>query len=361
VFSLRITELPMPTGSRNPEVLLDWLMESMGLVRRRKDQTDGHTNVSPLHRMMMHTFLADPLRGWDSKAIGNETGMSNTGLHHHIVRLRESGLISSKVDGKWHRYVLRGGSISAATSLASIEAKAILEIRLEEMSSIICDSKSRMGTPSEEEVPLSIRISEPGPRGEGPDSIGRLVDDLGLSGDNPREGETLPSRLLSSLGSSETPVTVMALSERLSESRGRVQTVIQRMRKAGLVDRVPMLERIPQDIFTGIMRQLDARGEEWLLSKGGLGRLETGVQEALLEASKDGTLEIEGVRRIISEVPLQDQKILVNTLGGRTPLGVRISGSDHSQVSQRVMRRVDRSLRRINTVAQRLQESLEGL
>ena len=57
MFSLRITELPMPTGSRNPEVLLDWLMESMGLVRRRKDQTDGHTNVSPLHRMMMHLSL----------------------------------------------------------------------------------------------------------------------------------------------------------------------------------------------------------------------------------------------------------------------------------------------------------------
>ena len=357
MFSLRLTELPMPTGSRDPDVLLDWLMESMGLVRRRKDQVGSDSHSSALHGLMMNTFLTDPLRGWDSKEIGYETGLSSTGIHHHTVKLRESGLISTKVDGKWHRYVLRGGSIIDAIRLMSVEAKTILGIRLEELESVILDSDARMETPSEEEVPLSIRISEPGPRDDSLDPIDQLVDDLGLSGDNPKPGDRLSSKILSSLGSSKLPITVMALSERLSESRGRIQTVIQRMRCAGLVDRVPMIQRIPQDIFSSIMRQLDARGEKWLLSRGGLGRLEDDVNTALLDGAKKGTLDIDTVRRIISTVPVEDQKILVNTLGGRMPLGVRVAGSDFKQVSQRVTRQADRSLRRMITVAERLQES----
>ena len=35
MFRLRLVELPMPTGSRDPDVLLAWLLDSMGLVRRR--------------------------------------------------------------------------------------------------------------------------------------------------------------------------------------------------------------------------------------------------------------------------------------------------------------------------------------
>ena len=41
MFSLRLVERPMPTGSRDPDVLLDWLLDSMGLVRRRADQLGG--------------------------------------------------------------------------------------------------------------------------------------------------------------------------------------------------------------------------------------------------------------------------------------------------------------------------------
>ena len=35
MFRLRLVELPMPTGSRDPDVLLAWLLDSMGLVRRK--------------------------------------------------------------------------------------------------------------------------------------------------------------------------------------------------------------------------------------------------------------------------------------------------------------------------------------
>ena len=50
-------------------------------------------------------------------------------------------------------------------------------------------------------------------------------------------------------------MTLVALSERVSESRGRVSTCVERMRSAGLVERVPMVSRIPQDVFAGLVRQ----------------------------------------------------------------------------------------------------------
>ena len=84
--------------------------------------------------------MLDPLKGWDSKELGDITGMSNTGIHHQMVKLRECGLVSAHVEGKWHRHVLRGGSISAASRLVAAEAKAILSIRLGELSSVITES-----------------------------------------------------------------------------------------------------------------------------------------------------------------------------------------------------------------------------
>ena len=80
VFSLRLVELPMPTGSRDTGVLLDWLLDSMGLVRR-----SGGDESGALHRIMREAFLTEPLRGWDSKELGDQTGLSNTGIHHQMV------------------------------------------------------------------------------------------------------------------------------------------------------------------------------------------------------------------------------------------------------------------------------------
>ncbi len=348
----------MPTGSHDPDVLLDWIIESMGLVRRRSGYADKSFDSSALHRIM-RTLLADPLRGWDSKSIGDETGLSNTGVHHHTIKLRESGLISTKVEGKWHRHILRGGSISSATSLVSTQARAILGIRLEELSDLISRSETRMEIQSEdEEIPFSIRISEPGPRDGDRKAIDHLVDDLGLNGEKISGSDGLASILLSNLASSDFPLTLMSLSERLSESRGRVQTVIGRMRSAGLVERVPMVDRIPQDVFTGVMRQLDARGEEWLFTKGGLGRLDPKVSSSLIEGAKNESLDIQSVKEILGPVHLDDQKVLLNTLGGRMPLGLRLVGSEYQEIYQRVMRLSERVLRRIVTVSERLEGAI---
>ena len=354
VFSLRIVELPMPTGSRDTAVLLDWLLNSMGLVRR-----SGGDDSGALHRIMREAFLPEPLKGWDSKELGDLTGLSNTGIHHQMVKLRECGLVATQVQGKWHRHVLRGGSVTAAISLVESQAVAVLGLRASELAGMVETSETRMATESEEEeTPFSIRIAEPGPLGRD-GCASALVDDMGLSGGNQRSGSDLAREILAQFCSSHHPITLLALSERLSESRGKVSTVVDRMRAAAILERTPMLDRISQDVFAGLVRQFDARGEDWLMTRGGLGRLEDGISTELLEGTRKGSLDIDGVIAALAPVPLEDQRVLLNTLGGRMPYGFRIAGADGNSVLTRVMRRAERTLRRLRTVAERLDKAME--
>jgi DNA-binding transcriptional ArsR family regulator len=308
---------------------------------------------------MREALLPEPLRGWDSTEIGKHTGLSKTGIHHQMAKLKDCGLVSTKVEGKWHRHILRGGSMSAAAGLVKSEATAVLKMRLKAASQLIEHSETRMVTEVEEDpISFHIRISELGPSGDGFDSITALVSDFGLAGGSPRSGGKLAREVLEELSANHHPTTILALSEKLSESRGRVGTIVDRMRSAGFVERVPMVSRLPQDIFSGLVRQLDARGEGWLMTRGGLGRLEESVSSAMIAAAGKGELTIEAVTGILSPVPIQDQRVLLNTLGGRMPYGVRVTGSDGNAVSQRVSRQADRALRRILTVSERLDESL---
>jgi len=118
------------------------------------------------------------------------------------------------------------------------------------------------------------------------------------------------------------------------------------------------MNRIAQDIFIGVMRQFDARGEEWLMTRGGLGRLDDSISESLISGAKSKSLSIDKVEEILLDVDLDSQKILLNTLGGRMPYGFRVSGKDGGMVTENVMRSADRTLRRLKTVSQRLEEAI---
>lgn len=361
VFALRLIEYPMPTGSRDADVLLTWILDSMGLIGRRSAQWGGDEQQGALHRIVRGALLVDPLKGWDTRDLGDASGLSHTGTHHQMSKLRSCGLVSTEVDGKWHVHVLRGGSMSAAVGLVSVQARATLELRLSEMTGLVQPSENRMVVPAEEEdVGFAISIAEPGARREGHDAIDALVADLGLNGERSRDDDSLARDLLCELASSERPMTILALAERFSESRSRAQRAVERMRSAALVERVPMVDRISQDVYAGLMRQHSGRGEEWLMSRGGLGRLDELVSKALLAGAKKGSLNIEKVQAILAPVPIEDQRILLNTLGGRMPFGIRLAGANGAQVAERVMRQADRTLRRLRTVAQRLDEALEG-
>ena len=360
MFRVRLVEAAMPTGSRDPDILRAWLLDSMGLVRRKSDGFSVDDDQGALHRMMGLTFLAEPLRGWDAKSISDVSGLSQTGVHHQLVKLRESGLVSTQTDDRWHVYVLRGGSMSASMELISVQAKVILNQRLGALSDHVSESEERMVVPSEEEeYGFRIEVAEPRALIEDEDSLDALVRELGLNGERAKQGDGLSRKLLEELAGSRNAVSLLALSEKFGESRSRVQRSIERMRVAGIVERVPMLERLAQDIYAGLMRQSDARGEDWLMTRGGLGRLDQSVSKNLIAGVRKKSLDSDKVQEILKPVDIDVQRILLNTLGGRMPYGIRISGKDGVAVREGVMRKAERTLRRMMTVAQRLDESLD--
>ncbi len=351
MFSTRLIELPMPTGSTDADVLTDWILHSLGLIRRR-DENGG------LQRIMRDALLADPLKGWKSSDLGEATGLSNTAIFQQIKKLKSSGLVSTETRGKWDYHILRGGSMTNAVEISTSIASTILDMRLSTLAGMVEPSETRMEVDSEVEEAkgLSLTISEIGPRRDGFDDTSELVMGLGLGGDSD-SGIELASKLLDALCSDQQPVTILALSERMKTTRGRVKTSIDRMSEAGIVEAVPMVQRLSMDIFSSLNRQNSARGTDWLMGRGGLSRLDDSVSSALIQTLSEGD-GIERVGEILAPVPVESQRILLNLLGGRLPFGYRISGKDGKAVSESISRAADRSLRRIRTVAKRLDDSL---
>ena len=149
------------------------------------------------------------------------------------------------------------------------------------------------------------------------------------------------------------------LAERLDETRSRVQRVLERLLEMSIIERVAMPDRIAQDIYLGLMRQFDARGEEWLVTRGGLGRLAPEITKKIILGINKKNLSIEKIQKILEDVEIENQKLLLNTLGGRMPYGFRIAGKDGNEVRERVLSRLDRTIRRLITVAERIDDSLQ--
>ena len=360
MFRLRLVELPMPTGSKDTQVLLEWLIDSLSLVRRKSESWNINDEPSALHRMFTGSLLIDPLRGWNTKELGDSCGLSQTAMHNQMLRLRESGLVSSELKGRWHIHVLRGGSMTTAVELLGVQARKILEIRLAELSNLIVHSDERMLTEAEdEERKFKIKIAEPSATIEGKDRIDSLVEDLGLNGERGKSDDDLAKKITIELSQSHRAITLLVLAERLDETRSRVQRVLERLLEMSIIERVAMPDRIAQDVYLGLMRQFDARGQEWLVTRGGLGRLEPRITKKIISGIKKKDLSIEKIQKILEDVEIENQKLLLNTLGGRMPYGFRIAGKDGNEVRERVLNRLDRTIRRLITVANRIDDSLQ--
>ena len=350
----------MPTGSKDTQVLLEWLIDSLSLVRRKSESWNINDEPSALHRMFTGSLLVDPLRGWNTKELGDSCGLSQTAMHNQMLRLRESGLVSSELKGRWHIHVLRGGSMTTAVELLGVQARKILDIRLAELSNLIVYSDERMLTEAEdEERKFKIKIAEPSATIEGKDRVDSLVEDLGLNGERGKLDDDLAKKITIELAQSHRAITLLVLAERLGETRSRVQRVLERLLEMSIVERVAMPDRIAQDVYLGLMRQFDARGQEWLVTRGGLGRLEPRITKKIISGIKKKDLSIEKIQKILEDVEIENQKLLLNTLGGRMPYGFRIAGKDGDQVRERVLNRLDRTIRRLITVAKRIDDSLQ--
>ena len=362
MFRLRLVELPMPTGSKDTQVLLEWLIDSLSLVRRKSELWNVNDEPSALQRMFTGSLLVDPLKGWNTKELGDSCGLSQTAMHNQMIRLRESGLVSSELKGRWHIHVLRGGSMTTAVELLGVQARKILDIRLNELSKIIIDSDERMHTKAEnEERQFKINIAEPSATPVGKDRIDSLIEDLGLNGERGKSDDELAKKITIELCKSHRAITQLVLAERMGETRSRIQRVLERLLEMNIVERVAMPDRIAQDVFLGLMRQYDARGEEWLITRGGLGRLDEKISEKIISEIKIKNLTIEKTQDILNHVEIEKQKLLLNTLGGRMPYGFRIAGKNGEEVREKVLNRLDRTIRRLITVANRIDESLKKI
>ena len=355
-----MVEQPMPTGSKDTQVLLEWLIDSLSLVRRKSESWNINDEPSALHRMFTGSLLIEPLRGWNTKELGDSCGLSQTAMHNQMLRLRESGLVSSELKGRWHIHVLRGGSMTNAVELLGVQARKILDIRLSELSDLIIYSEERMMTEAEDKQRrFKIKIAEPNATIEGKDRIDSLVEDLGLNGERGKLDDDLAKKITIELSQSHRAITLLVLAERLDETRSRVQRVLERLLEMSIIERVAMPDRIAQDVYLGLMRQFDARGEEWLVTRGGLGRLAPEITKKIILGINKKNLSIEKIQKILEDVEIENQKLLLNTLGGRMPYGFRIAGKDGNEVRERVLSRLDRTIRRLITVAERIDDSLQ--
>ena len=188
-----------------------------------------------------------------------------------------------------------------------------------------------------------------------------MLDDLGLNGDRAKDTDDLAKKVFIELANSSNPITILSLSDKFSESRSRIKRTVDRFRNSNIVERVPMLDRIAQDIYIGMTRQYDARGEEWLFTRGGFGRINESIATKLVNGIKNNNLDSDIVQELLLPLSIEKQKILLNTLGGRMPYGYRIKGRNGEDVRENVMRSVDRTFLRLKTVAERLDKSINAV
>ena len=96
-----------------------------------------------------------------------------------------------------------------------------------------------------------------------------------------------------------------------------------------------------------------------MLKKGGFQRLLNEEQQSvLLRALAKGSLGVDDVASHLKTVEAREQMLLLNLLGGRLPMGYRMSGASATAVQRRVQDRLDRVVRRMVRVAGLLDEAL---
>ncbi len=356
MFVLRLQEHPVPVGSTEPDILLAWILDTMGLVRRRKISDEVVTTRGSIHALMKEFLLPEPLRGWDSQSMIEASGISSTALHHQLVKLRSCGLLTTTTEGRWKRYVVRNGSLSAAVELIAAQTEIILKQRMSILEDVISPSETRMNNEAlqrgGEDLPFRIIISEQGPM-ENRGGLESLLRDFGFAGDRGKSDDKLSMNIFTNLATAETPLTADYLMKETNESRTRVLGVLDRLRSALLVERVLLEDRISHNLFIGLTHQWAQRGEKWIRGRGGLGRLEQKVADQIISDLNQEKLTTERISKFLDVVDIDAKCLLVNTLGGRVPYGYRLTGKDAKAVISRLLSRVERILERLQMISQK--------
>ena len=358
VLQVRLEEHPLPAGTRDPHVLTDWLLRSLGLVRRRS----GDVGDQPLHRLFLEHLLPDPRRAHESAVLADELGISVAGLHHHLQRLSACGLLVNGEAGRaarrWH---VRWMDLGHAVGLMANAAQSVARLRLAELGQWWGEAGQR-GEPPEPPEPLVVRIAEPHPGEEDQAGLGAWMGAFGLLGDRPGAasgGPSLPEAVFARLLKHVEPLSLDEGERVFGATRGQVLRALERLERAGLVSKRPRLDRLPAALWAAMQGQHVRRGGEWMTRRGGLGLLDDEVAQTILSTLAEGSLKPGTLKSMLTEVAPDMQVLLLNRLGGRLAWGHQLVADDASGVAHHVLGRIERVLGRLRRAAVTLAEVAE--
>lgn len=369
MFQVRLEEHPIPTSKKDVTQLIDWLVATFGLIRRRGEEHAFGDAQQPVVRLLREHFLANPIAGVDANALGDELGLAPASLHHHLSRLSACRLISSRSEGDgWRRHFLRGGCLSAAVELFSQEARMLLQMRLADLDNW-WDREGGQGSlkiamaGASESPALRLWVTEPSPQPDikGASELSNWMAEMGLLGERPGKAimaDSVAVKLFSTMLARTAPLSIDEAVEMTKATKPRLIRILERFHAAGIVERVARIDRLPTILWEAMESQFRKRGEDWLLLKGGFNRqLPPRQAEILVKALKKGKLNPELVEKNLAKVSPEEQMLLLNLLGGRLPFGYRMVGDNPKRCAEMCMSKLDRVLRRIRRVAEQLEKA----
>jgi predicted transcriptional regulator len=367
MFSVRIQEVALPTSERDRDSLVSWFIDSLCLVRKRGEEMADGGKANPVHRLLRDYLFAQPEIGWDAQMLADELALTPASLNHHLTRLVQAGLIGYTNEGKgWRRYYLRGGTITNAIELFSLQCKTIVTQRLDILEKMWGRDNPRLvlEIPENDTPPLSLGIVDHRPLMSGSEEsiLSQWMGDFGLLGERPGKEikkDSISAQLFELLLSRDAPLSLDEATEILGGQKPRIGRILERFRSSSMIQRIPRTDRLAIALWTAMTTQYQRRGEDWMLKKGGFQRiLDSKQQSSVLMKLKKSKLTIEEVEKEMKGIEPKQQMLLLNLLGGRLPLGHRMAGEDASQTISRVQDQLDRVLRRMRRVAEMLESNL---
>ena len=354
MFDLRLDEVPLPASKSNRNNLIAWIIDTLCLQRRREENAADDGTFSPIHRILADYLLNEPQKGFETRELAEDLGVTTAAIHHHFTRLISAGLVSTSSGKGWKNYYLTGGSITKAIESMTNRAKLIHTQRLELLDEVWSRGENvsmKIELPPDGKSSSLIRIKEWGPLENNESELSRFMSDIGLLGERPGKenlSNSLSVGIFEMLLQSGPPLSIDEVAKSLDAPKPRVGRILERFRVTGLVERVARTDRLSSVLWSAMTTQHMRRGEDWLLKKGGFERLS--VPNTILRSLKKGDCTPEKIEKALKEMKPRDQMLLLNLLGGRLPLGHRLVGNSTDAMKKKSQTDLDRILRRISKI-----------
>ena len=259
MFDLRLDEIPLPAGKNDREKLISWLIDTLCLHRRRRENAADDGTFSPIHRVLSEHLFMDPSKGYETRELAENLGLTPAAIHHHFVRLVSAGLVSTSSGKGWKNYYLTGGSIEKAISSMKARAQLIHSQRLEIFDEVWNRGKKvamKIELPPDGKPSALLRIKEWGPLEEGESELSRFMADVGLLGERPGKeivADSLSVRIFEMLLNSGAPISIDEAAKELNGPKPRVGRILERFRSTGMVERVARTDRLSTALWLSLI------------------------------------------------------------------------------------------------------------